>query len=518
MNRSIWLVALSAVLWAQPQPEEKEIEPPGRVARLSFLDGNVSFQAASTADWAPAQTNRPLTNGDRLYTEPRSRAELNTGTAAYRIAPATGVNVDQLDDSFTRIIITDGAVHFRVKQLEDNESIEIDTPNGTVQVNRPGEYRVNVFGPDRSEAIVYVGELRVNGTNLGPRRSATMTGQDGRLDFGVSMPPRDNFDQWSESRDRLADRSESARYVSPGTIGYEDLDANGEWIDAPDYGRVWRPRAVAADWAPYRYGHWAWVSPWGWTWVDDASWGFAPFHYGRWAYYSNSWCWVPGPRAVRAVYAPALVSFHIGGLSVGIGVAPVRWVPLGPGEVWAPGFRATPRYWERANVNNTTIVNKTVINNYYTNVRTNNVENINRNTYVNQNAPRAVSAVSRETFSNARPVHRGMVDGGLPAASPRSSAPVPAVANDGRVVGRQDRQQQQQQQQQQRQQQQAQAPVVQPRQEIRNTPDPTRAARSGSVERSTQRPPEHISREDVRPKHVETKDNRPGRGERKQDR
>ena len=68
-------------------------------------------------------------------------------------------------------------------------------------------------------------------------------------------------------------------------------------------------RYVAAGWAPYRYGRWAWVSPWGWTWIDDARWGFAPFHYGRWAYASNRWCWVPGPRYVHAVYAPALVAW-----------------------------------------------------------------------------------------------------------------------------------------------------------------------------------------------------------------
>ena len=50
----------------------------------------------------------------------------------------------------------------------------------------------------------------------------------------------------------------------------------------PNTAPMWMPNGVAADWAPYRYGHWVWISPWGWTWVDDASWGFAPFHYGRW--------------------------------------------------------------------------------------------------------------------------------------------------------------------------------------------------------------------------------------------
>ena len=53
-------------------------------------------------------------------------------------------------------------------------------------------------------------------------------------------------------------------------------------------------RALPAGWAPYSTGHWAWVRPWGWTWVDDAPWGFAPFHYGRWVYHRNTWCWAPG--------------------------------------------------------------------------------------------------------------------------------------------------------------------------------------------------------------------------------
>ncbi len=72
------------------------------------------------------------------------------------------------------------------------------------------------------------------------------------------------------------------------------------------------PRVVASGWAPYSTGRWAWVQPWGWTWVDDAPWGFAPFHYGRWVYLRNSWCWAPGSYVRRPVYAPALVAW-IGG-------------------------------------------------------------------------------------------------------------------------------------------------------------------------------------------------------------
>ena len=41
-------------------------------------------------------------------------------------------------------------------------------------------------------------------------------------------------------------------------------------------------RRFPPNWVPYREGHWAYVAPWGWTWIDNAPWGFTPFHYGRW--------------------------------------------------------------------------------------------------------------------------------------------------------------------------------------------------------------------------------------------
>ena len=121
------------------------------------------------------------------------------------------------------------------------------------------------------------------------------------------------------------------RHVSREMIGYEDLDANGVWSEVPRLRLGVGAARCSAGWAPYRDGRWAWVDPWGWTWVDEAPWGFAPFHYGRWA---NSpaahgsgcparWWRVP-------VYAPALVAF-VGGPRVGsrasaaVAAAGSRW-------------------------------------------------------------------------------------------------------------------------------------------------------------------------------------------------
>ena len=117
---------------------------------------------------------------------------------------------------------------------------------------------------------------------------------------------------------------------------------------APEYGQVWYP-PVSPGWVPYRQGHWAYVAPWGWTWIDDAPWGFAPFHYGRWVQIGGRWAWTPGAVAVAEppVYAPALVAFIGIGAGVALGAAlasgSIGWVPLGPREPFRPWYHASNR-------------------------------------------------------------------------------------------------------------------------------------------------------------------------------
>jgi hypothetical protein len=209
--------------------------------------------------------------------------------------------------------------------------------------------------------------------------------------------PRSGFESWCLQRDQREEGSASVRYVGREMIGYEDLDDNGTWVEVSEYGPVWRPR-VAVGWAPYRHGRWAWVGPWGWTWIDEAPWGFAPFHYGRWVHLHDGWGWVPGRVMARPVYAPALVVF-VGGsgfsasMSFG-GGGGVAWFPLGPREVYHPGYRVSNTYVRNLNSNHVTNVN--VIN--VTNVNITNV------TYVNRTVTGAVTAVPHSAFVSARSV------------------------------------------------------------------------------------------------------------------
>ena len=207
------------------------------------------------------------------------------------------------------------------------------------------------------------------------------------------------------------DRSSSARYVSPDVVGYEDLDEYGGWRPVPEYGTVWFPHTTVVGWAPYRYGHWVYIAPWGYTWVEDEPWGYAPFHYGRWVTVGGVWGWVPAPPQVvgvvyvRPVYAPALVAW-VGGPHFGVAVGSnVGWFPLGPREVFVPSYPVSRRYCETINVSNTR-VDRVVVNNYYTTVVVNKQVNVTNVTYVNQ---RSVTATSNTTFVSGQNVSRNVV-------------------------------------------------------------------------------------------------------------
>jgi hypothetical protein len=201
--------------------------------------------------------------------------------------------------------------------------------------------------------------------------------------------------------------------------GYEDLDEYGDWSYVAGYGTCWRPRVVVAGWAPYRFGHWIWVGPWGWTWVEDEPWGFAPFHYGRWAFGGTGWFWVPGPVYVRPVWAPAVVGWVGGGagfrFSVGLGVG---WFPLAPGEVFLPVYRVSRGYVNSVNLTNTK-VNVSQVTNVYNEVVAN--RNVNSVPYANRSVNGGVTVVSRDTFVNARSAARNAMP--VPAKE-LASAPV----------------------------------------------------------------------------------------------
>jgi hypothetical protein len=397
-------------------------DPPTRVARLNFIEGSVSYQPGGDEDseWVAADRNRPLTTGDDLWSDQDSRGEVHIGSTAIRLGPQTGISFLNLDDNTIQIQLTQGVIDVHIRHYNPDNAYEIDTPNLAFTIYAPGKYRIQT-DPDGYSTMILVRDGQGQATGAGqtfdinPQQAYTFSGGE-QLTYDVQPAGApDEFEHWSESRDLREDASASARYVSPDMDGYYDLDDNGDWQNDPEYGSVWIPRNVASGWAPYHDGHWVWIAPWGWTWVDAQPWGFAPFHYGRWAQVRGGyWGWVPGPPAVRPVYAPALVAFVGGGpgfgtsIGFGGGFAGVAWFPLGPRDVFVPSYRTSAAYVQNVNVSNTRVVNVTQVTNVYNTYRVNNTTinnvTVNKINYTYANNPAAVTAVSRETFVGARPV------------------------------------------------------------------------------------------------------------------
>jgi hypothetical protein len=402
-------LAIAGSLAAQPIPPEQD--PPTRVARLSYMSGQVSFEPSSVNEWAPASLNYPLTTGDNLYTDPAgARAVLRVSRNSIRIAPGTNFQMVNLSDQVAQMSINSGAIDLKIRHIWDGNTWEVDTPNGAVTLLQAGEYRIDT-DPNRNATMVTVrnGQAVVTSNNQSftvYARQTAYVDANGAPNI-VAMNPPDDFDQFGYTRDRIED-APPPPYVSQYMTGYEDLASYGTWQPSPDYGYMWVPR-VEFGWAPYHTGHWAWVGPWGWTWVDDSPWGFAPFHYGRWAYVNNYWGWVPGPVSVQPIYAPALVAF-VGGGGFGIalgggGIGAIGWFALGPREPFFPAYHVSNNYVRNVNITNTTITNITVINNY-NNGASNNFRSV---TYANQRVNGAVTAVPQTSFASGASVQRAAV-------------------------------------------------------------------------------------------------------------
>jgi hypothetical protein len=411
-------------LGEEPDPASN---PPDRVAQLSYAEGSVSLEPAGTANWTNAVVNRPLTLGDRLWTDQNSRAELDIGDAVIRLGSTTGFSFLNLDEQTAQMQLTAGTVIAHVRALSSGQQVEIDTPNLALTLEQPGTYRVEVSDTgDTTIVKVEDGEALATGGGqsypLAVQQSVTFTGTNTLAADYATLGAPDSLDDWSMQREQQVQQQAAVaqEYVPPDTVGADDLGTYGTWEDTPDWGYAWFP-TVAAGWAPYSMGNWAWISPWGWTWVDQEPWGFAPFHYGRWGYRHQRWCWVPGPRHKRAIYAPALVGW-VGGPRAGASVAPgahVGWFPLGPRDVYVPGYHASAAYVRNINIANSRLVNTADIGRVHEG-RAGNVR------YANSEVAGAITTVPRNVFTSAQAVgphrvalpHRGGMNFRVTTAAP----------------------------------------------------------------------------------------------------
>jgi hypothetical protein len=343
------LIGLTLAFFALLASSAAWADPPGRVGRLAETEGKVWLYDGEQAEWVQARRNRPITAGDRLSAEQGARAEVQIGGGTLRLDGGTDAEFTRLDDAQVHVQLHGGSVALRVRGSTSVREFAILTAEGRFEPLRAGHYRVDVedrssLGESLDGAMRF--ESRDSVLDIGAGQRAEFWQERGVTHYAWAGPGSDGFGDWVVRADR-EDSRERSRYVSDEMTGAGDLERHGQWDSHPEYGALWYPRTVVVGWAPYRYGQWTYIRPWGWTWVDDAPWGFAPFHYGRWVHWGGRWGWAPGQYVVRPVYAPALVAWFGGpNVSVGINIGgpAVGWVPLAPREIYYPGYHHTPRY------------------------------------------------------------------------------------------------------------------------------------------------------------------------------
>ena len=366
-SRLVRFLVVGGLLCSSLVPLAARADVPGRVGRIAFIEGDVQAYSESEPEWKVAYLNQPITSRNSVFVGDAGRAEISVGSTTLAMDAGSQVDIQQLDDNTFDANVVRGRISVRIRRLDPSDLYTVAVPGADFALLRPGRYRIDAL-QSTGGITVFVGQASVDGdrgTTLveegnGLRVLLNPSDPNAAPQLLSSAPVPVPLDDWVVARENRFRNSQAERYVSPNMTGYEDLDANGRWATEEDIGPVWYPTTyVQQDWAPYRYGRWSYVAPWGYTWIDDAPWGFAPFHYGRWVQVGSRWGWSPGAYVARPVYAPALVGFYGGsGLSASfsIGVGPaVGWYPLAPWQRYSPHYTQNARYINQ--VNNITVIN-----------------------------------------------------------------------------------------------------------------------------------------------------------------
>jgi len=289
------------------------------VGRISFIEGSVQTTQGEDTGWEPASLNMPLLSRDRLVTGDGGRTEVQLeDDVVLRFGSDTHVELQHLGADLVRITLTEGDMIVQAPSVPyARPDLVVRLPAFSVRIDRVAKLRVRAEEHGWSNVEVREGQADVEFDDgrkhwLGAGQGVESQGRYNDHWRSVSASGNDEFDLWSDRRDAVARAAVSRTHLSPYISRYDDLARHGDWVEVPEYGRVWRPRVTVASWAPYRAGRWLWRDACGWVWVSSEPWGWLPYHYGRWVWHTDyRWCWVPVDvvRVVRRpVWSPAWVA------------------------------------------------------------------------------------------------------------------------------------------------------------------------------------------------------------------
>ncbi len=287
-------------------------EAPERYAQVKSVEGDVRIRKGDLEE--ALERGVPVAEGDVIDSRGRGVLQLGDGT---RVAFASGARfqvaalfTDKRGERQVLLRLDRGRLRIALGGHSDAR-VRVDTQAGTASMLDRGNATLQVEGDQSVRVRVHSGHLSFSNDQDKARINAgerlTIYSRADRLDrvTGFNTYDRDSFDSYCERA--LEVRRGASWERVPAEIRYysDELDENGEWVDVPEVGWCWRPRAVEADWRPYWRGRWGAYAG-GMTWVSDDPWGYVTFHFGRWGWSSAwGWYWMPG-----RYYSPAWVAWN----------------------------------------------------------------------------------------------------------------------------------------------------------------------------------------------------------------
>jgi len=296
---------LAGAAWAEPTS----------YSFVRTLDGSAAI-TSGTGEREEAALNQPLRTADRVSVAPRARLELVFADHnVVRLDGGTELALQALAFSgdgearATRLELLSGIAQIAVTQEALGDQLpQIDSPNASIYLQEPGEYRLATDGSSWTEVVVRNGYAEV-ATQRGSivvraGESAIVEGARWASAHLAPAPPEDGLERWARRLEAEGDSTVSQHVQPELAYSAAPLARYGSWVSIEGES-AWQPTSVEADWRPYWRGRWS-STPSGLTWVSGDPWGWVPDHYGTWASAPGyGWVWYPG-----AVYSPAWVYWH----------------------------------------------------------------------------------------------------------------------------------------------------------------------------------------------------------------
>jgi hypothetical protein len=236
--------------------------PPGRVGNLSLRSGNVGLRVGPDR-LTDAEVNQPVFTGERSGPTHDPRRD-PIGGNTIDLSNGTEIEIASLTDQLPKSPFATT----RSSSAPDRYGETVDRCSARRHLAAGfGRLRYRRGRAISRRGSVFDGAAHLSGP-AGPRgikagQMAVLTGSD---DASATIEPAapDEFVEWSRGRDYDETRLAAPYYVSPYMAGFAELDAAGLWKISAEYGPVWFPTG-SEEWTPYRFGHWSWMAPWGWT-------------------------------------------------------------------------------------------------------------------------------------------------------------------------------------------------------------------------------------------------------------